>query len=42
MTVEWGAISLQDETELATARLTRARAEELERKLAAQTKEVNR
>ena len=42
VTVEWGAISLQDETELATARLTRARAEELERKLAAQTKEVNR
>ena len=35
VTVNWLPISLQDETEEATARLTRARAEELERKLAA-------
>lgn len=34
VTVEWYPISLQDETEEATARLTRARAEELERRLA--------
>lgn len=35
VTVNWLPISLQDETEEATARLTRAKAEELERKLAA-------
>lgn len=34
-----GAHQLQDETEEATARLTRARAEELERKLARETKQ---
>lgn len=37
--VEWAPISLQDETEEATARLTRARAEELERKLAREAKQ---
>ena len=36
--VEWAPISLQDETEEATARLTRAKAEELERKLAHEAK----
>ena len=34
VTVEWSPISLQDEAEEAEARLTRAKAEELERKLA--------
>ena len=37
--VEWAPISLQDETEEATARLTRAKAEELERKLAREAKQ---
>ncbi len=37
--VEWAPISLQDETEEATARLTRAKAEELERKLAHEAKQ---
>ena len=37
--VEWAPISLQDETEEATARLTRAKAVELERKLAHEAKQ---
>ena len=37
--VEWAPISLQDETEEATARLTRAKAEKLERKLAHEAKQ---
>lgn len=37
--MEWAPISLQDETEEATARLTRAKAEELERKLAHEAKQ---
>lgn len=40
VTIHWGSISLQDETEVASARLTRARAAMLEEKLQNPTKEV--
>lgn len=39
--VEWNAISLQDETEMAAARLTRARAAELEQRMGQSPEEVN-
>lgn len=38
--IAWGNISLQDETEIATARLTRARAAEIEQKLGKSPEEV--
>lgn len=41
VTVEWNSISLQDETELAEARLTRARAAEIEQTLGESPEEVN-
>lgn len=40
VTVEWNAISLQDETEMADARLTRARAAQVEQSLAAPMEEA--